>query len=50
MTIDEVMFFWTAMYKYDHILHGFKFEEEMIETEKANEIHDNLKSLYGDII
>lgn len=38
------------MYKYDHILHGFKFEEEQMSSEKANEIHDNLKSMYGDLL
>ena len=50
MTIDEILYYWTVKYKYDHILHGFKFEEEQMTTDKAHETVDNLKSLYGDIL
>ncbi len=49
LTIDEIVFLWSVKYKYDHVLHGFKFEEK-ITDKKADKTLSNLKSLYGDIL
>jgi len=49
LTIEEIVFLWSAKYKYDHLLHGFKFEEK-ITDEKANKKLNGLKGLYGDLL
>ena len=49
LTIDEIVFLWSAMWKYDHILHGWKIEDE-ITAEEAEEKMESLKSLYGDLL
>jgi len=49
LTIEEIVFLWSTKYKYDHILHGFKFEEK-ITDEKANNKISKLHNLYGDIL
>jgi len=49
LTIDEIIYLWSAKFKYDHILHGFKFENK-ITDDKANSKLDTLKSKYGDLL
>lgn len=49
MSITEIMFFWESMYKYDHILHGFEFEEKQMTSEGAKKKVDDLTKLYGDL-
>lgn len=50
LTIEEIVFFWSARYKYDHMLHGFTFDEKELAEEKTTETLDHLKSLYGDLL
>ncbi len=49
LTIEEIVEYWEAKFKYDHVLHGFKFEDK-ISDEKANKKLNSLKSLYGDLL
>ena len=49
LTIDEVVFLWSKMWKYDYKLHGWKIEDN-ITAEKAEEKVKDLKSLYGDLL
>ena len=49
LTIDEIVFLWSAMWKYDHKLHGWKIEDE-VTAEKAEEKAKELKDLYGDLL
>jgi len=49
LTIEEIVFLWSVKYKYDHVLHGFTFEDkEDVESKVAE--RKELKSLYGDLI
>ena len=51
LTIDEIVFLWSTMFKYDHLLHGFKFKEESeVSSEKANKTMNDLKAKYGDLL
>jgi hypothetical protein len=54
LTIDEIVFLWNCKYKYDHILHGFKFEGEDnklgMSAEQAGNIGASLKQKYGDML
>ena len=49
LTIDEIVFLWSAMWKYDHKLHGWKIEDK-VTAEKAEEKAKELKDLYGDLL
>ena len=49
LTIDEIVFLWSAMWKYDHKLHGWKISEE-ITAEDAEEKRNGLNNLYGDLL
>lgn len=49
LTIDEIVFLWSTMWKYDRILHGWKLEEQ-VTAEEAEEKVKNLKGLYGDLL
>jgi hypothetical protein len=49
LTIDEIVFLWSAKYKYDHKLHGFTFKER-ISDEKAHKKLKALQSKYGDLL
>ncbi len=53
LTIEEIVFLWTAKYKYDHRLHGFKFEgdpESEGESPSSPTPPDNLKETYKDLL
>jgi len=49
LAIDEIIYMWSVKYRYDHILHGFTFKDE-ISDEKANRTLDDLKEKYGDLL
>ena len=49
LTIDEIVLLWSAMWKYDHKLHGWKIEDE-VSAEVAEKKVSDLKSLYGDLL
>ena len=49
LTIDEIVFLWSAMWNYDHVLHGWKVKDE-ITAEKAEGKVKDLKALYGDLL
>ena len=49
LTIDEIVFLWSAMWKYDYKLHGWKIEEH-VTAEQAEEKTKELKDLYGDLL
>lgn len=49
LTIDEIVFLWSSMWKYDHVLHGFKIVDE-ITAEEAEEKMEDLNKLYGDLL
>jgi hypothetical protein len=50
LTIEEIVYLWSVKYKYDHVLHGFKFKEEKLSDDKANKKLEKLKSMYGDLL
>ena len=49
LTIDEIVFLWSAMWKYDYELHGWKIKDE-VTAEAAEEKVKELKSRYGDLL
>lgn len=49
LTIDEIVFLWSAKYKYDHILHGFTFEDK-ISDDRAQKKASELNNMYGDLL
>lgn len=50
LTIEEIIFLWSAKYKYDYKLHGYSFEDPEISATEAKKKADKLKNLYGDLI